>query len=236
MKAIKASAPTVNHVVITSSFASIMNADKGHAWPEHTYTEADWNPITLEEATKTPAHGYRASKTFAEKAAWEFLEKEKPNFTISTCNPPMVVGPIVHHLNSLDALNTSNSRVRDFLQGKAKEELPDTGSYLWVDVRDLALAHVKQIELPDAAGKRFFITAGYWSNEEVAGIIRKNFPEYKDKLPAANPNGPGGYPDGTTDSLYKYDNTRTKKVLGIKFHSLEESIVDLVKSLKAVGA
>jgi nucleoside-diphosphate-sugar epimerase len=39
--------------------------------------------------------GYRASKTFAEKAAWDFLEKEKPNFSIATINPPMVFGPIV---------------------------------------------------------------------------------------------------------------------------------------------
>jgi nucleoside-diphosphate-sugar epimerase len=39
--------------------------------------------------------GYRASKTFAEKAAWEFIEKEKPNFTLATINPPMVFGPIV---------------------------------------------------------------------------------------------------------------------------------------------
>jgi hypothetical protein len=39
--------------------------------------------------------GYRASKTFAEKAAWDFLEKEKPNFSVATINPPMVFGPIV---------------------------------------------------------------------------------------------------------------------------------------------
>lgn len=94
MKSIKKSAPTVKRVVITSSFASIVNADKGF-WPEHTYSEEDWNPITQEQATVSPIHGYRASKTFAEKAAWDFLEKEKPNFTLATINPPMVFGPIV---------------------------------------------------------------------------------------------------------------------------------------------
>lgn len=71
-----------------------------------------------------------ASKTFAEKAAWEFVEKEKPNFTIATMCPPLVFGPIVHYLNDLKALNTSNERVRDFMAGKAKEEIPDTGKYL----------------------------------------------------------------------------------------------------------
>ncbi len=87
-----------------------------------------------------------ASKTFAEKAAWEFVEKENPNFTLATMNPPLVFGPIVHYLNSLDSLNTSNQRVRDFMQGKAKDEIPDTGVYIWVDVRDLATAHVAAME------------------------------------------------------------------------------------------
>jgi nucleoside-diphosphate-sugar epimerase len=94
LKAIKKSAPSVKRVVITSSFASIVNGSKGF-WPGHTYSEEDWNPITSQEATENPMMGYRASKTFAEKAAWEFIEKEKPNFTLATINPPMVFGPIV---------------------------------------------------------------------------------------------------------------------------------------------
>lgn len=70
----------MKRVVITSSFAAIMSPKKGLN-PGHNYSEADWNPITLEEAPLNPSNGYRASKTFAEKAAWEFVEKEKPNFT-----------------------------------------------------------------------------------------------------------------------------------------------------------
>jgi nucleoside-diphosphate-sugar epimerase len=91
LKAIKKYAPTVKRVVITSSFASIVNTAKG-AWPGHVYSEADWNPVTVEEATRDPSTGYRASKTLAEKAAWKFVEEEKPNFTISTINPPLVSG------------------------------------------------------------------------------------------------------------------------------------------------
>ncbi|PQE29803.1 hypothetical protein CJF32_00000453 [Rutstroemia sp. NJR-2017a WRK4] len=229
LRAIKAYAPSVKHVVVTSSFAAILDASKGHN-PTHTYSEADWNPITLSQATENPAFGYRASKTFAEKAAWEFVEKEHPNFTLSTMNPPLVLGPIVHYLNSLSALNTSNQRVRDLMTGKCKEQIPDTGTFIWVDVRDLALAHVKAIEVPEAAGKRFFITAGYFSNKEICEIIRKNFPELESQLPGKEVKG-GDYPEG---GLYKYDNKRTVEVLGIKFRGLEESIVDLVKSLKEV--
>ena len=146
--------------------------------------------------------------------------------------PPLVLGPIVNYLNSLDALNTSNQRVRNLIIGQNKKEIPDTGTFIWVDVRDLALAHVKAIEIPEAADKRFFITAGYFSNKEICEIIRRNFPEYEKELPSKDVKG-GDYPEA---GLYKYDNSRTVNVLGIKFRGLEESIVDLVKSLKSVGA
>lgn len=231
LQAIKKHAPSVKRVVITSSFAALMNCEKGD-WPGHSYSEADWNPITEEEAYLNPAYGYRASKTFAEKAAWDFVEKEKPNFTLSTMNPPMVFGPIVHYLNSLSALNTSNERFRNLITGQYKEEIPPTGTVLWIDVRDLALAHVKAMELEEAQGKRFFVTAGHYSNKEVAEIIRKNFPELEGELPGKDVTG-GDYPEG---GVYSFDNTRTQEVLGIKFTGLEQCVVDTVKSLKAVGA
>lgn len=230
LKAIKKNAPSVKTVVVTSSFAALLDGTKG-TWAGHTYSEADWNPITEQQAWENPANGYRASKTFAERAAWEFVEKEKPGFTLATMNPPLVLGPIVHYLNSLDALNTSNQRIRNLMTGQCKEEIPDTGTFLWVDVRDLALAHVKAMELPAAAGKRFFVTAGHFTNKEVAEIIRKNFPELEKELPGKDVKG-GDYPVG---GLYGFDNSRTKEVLGIKFTGLEECIVDTVKSLKAVA-
>lgn len=231
LSAIKKNAPSVTRVVITSSFASIVDANKGNA-PGYVYSEKDWNPVTEEQAVKDPSTGYRASKTFAEKAAWDFVEKEKPNFTVATICPPLVLGPIVHYLNDLSALNTSNQRVRNLITGQNKESIPDTGVYLWTDVRDLALGHVKAMELPEAGGKRFFFTAGYFSNKEIADIIRKNFKEYKNELPAEGVKG-GNYPEG---GVYSFDNKRSKEVLGIEFRGLEESITDLVKSLKDVGA
>ena len=230
LQAIKKHAPTVKRVVITSSFASIIDANKGNR-PEHTYSEADWNPITEDEAVQNPMLGYRASKTFAERAAWDFVEKEKLSFTLSTLCPPLVLGPIVPNLQSLDNLNTSNQRVLSIITGNAKEELPPTGTFIWVDVRDLALAHVRAAESEEAQGKRFFVTAGYFSNEEIADIIRDNFPQLKDKVPPKGVKG-GEYPP----EIYKYNNTRARQVLGIEFRALKESIVDTVKSLQAIGA
>ena len=232
LKSIKKSAPSVKRVVITSSFASIINANKGN-WPEKTYSEDDWNPITKEEAPEDAGNGYRASKTFAERAAWDFIEQENPNFSLATMCPPLVLGPIVHYLNSLDALNTSNQRIRNIIQGKAKEELPAGNPFLWVDVRDLALCHVLAFEKEaEAKNKRFFITAGHFNSKQIADIVRKNFPEYREELPSESVES-GDFPK---DGLYKYDNSRVEKALGIKWTTLEKSVVDTVKSLQDVGA
>lgn len=57
MKAIKAYAPTVKRVVVTSSFAAIVNV-KEHP---KVYSEENWNPVTWEEAMD-PSQTYRASK------------------------------------------------------------------------------------------------------------------------------------------------------------------------------
>ncbi|KAF2761457.1 NAD(P)-binding protein [Pseudovirgaria hyperparasitica] len=232
LKSIKKHAPTVKRVVITSSFAAILSPKTGFA-KGVTYSEENWNDITTEEALQNPQNGYRASKTFAERAAWDFVEKEKPNFQLSTINPPLVFGPIVHYLNSLDGLNTSNQRVRDIIQGKSKAGIPATGVYIWVDVRDVALAHVKAFEAPNAGNKRFFVTeGGHFNNRLIVDIIRKNFPEYESQLPSPDVKG-GEYP---ADGVFTANNKQSIEVLGLKYRKFEDTIVDTVKSLQNVGA
>lgn len=60
-----------------------------------------------------------------------------------------------------------------------------------MDVRDAALAHVLAAETDEAANKRFFVTAGYFSNRQVVDIIRQNFPEYHSVLPLESAKGGG---------------------------------------------
>lgn len=245
LKAIKEYAPTVKRVVITSSFAAIVN---GKQHPK-VYSEKEWNPVTWEEALDH-SQVYRASKvsdtgrsawvnasaksvpyqTFAEKAAWAFVEKEKPNFDIATINPPLVFGPIVHYLNSLEAINTSNQRIRNLIQGQMKEKIAPTGTFLWVDVRDVALAHVRAIEVPEAGGERFFVTAGFFSNKELADIARETHPELESKLPPAD--APSDFPK----NIYQIDNSKSQKILGLEYRPLKQTVSDTIDSLLAVGA
>ncbi|KAI3317334.1 NAD(P)-binding protein [Xylariaceae sp. AK1471] len=225
LQAVYQNAPSVKRVVITSSSAAILDQSQ----PNKVFSEIDWCPITEQQALIGPGNGYRASKTFAERAAWKFVEEKKPNFSLAVCNPPLVLGPVIHHLDSLSSLNTSNERVRDLMSGAAKNACPPTGNHLFVDVRDLALGHALAVEKPQAAGKRFFMVGGKFSNKEIVEIIGEEFSGLKDNLPIGEALKPGDYP---AQGSYGFDNTRSKEVLGLNYRPLRDSIVDAVKSLQ----
>lgn len=219
----------MKRVVVTSSFAAILDEDKLDD-PHTVFSEKHWNPATMEDFSKSRPIVYRLSKKYAEKAAWDFVANEKPNFDVATVCPPLVLGPVVHHFASLETINTSNERLVALLEGKWKEEIPPTGPVqFWVDVRDTARAHILAMDVPEAGGKRHFAIAGYFSNREILDTVRRNFPELEDRLPPRDLKGGDPAP---ADQIAKYDNSDTVNTLGIKFTSLEDSVVDLVKSVK----
>lgn len=101
---------SVKRVVVTSSCASVMQVQ---ATPR-TFSEADWNDAAIAEVREKgrdapqPAK-YRASKTLAERAAWEFVEKNKGKigWDLVVMNPPYVFGPAIHEVGAPEALNES---------------------------------------------------------------------------------------------------------------------------------
>ncbi|KAK0112804.1 methylglyoxal reductase (NADPH-dependent) gre2 [Cadophora gregata] len=226
LKAIKSHAPAVKRVIILSSYAAMVDYGKPMT---HVYTEVDWNPITNEQAYSSAPFAYLASKTFAEKAAWEFIKSEKPNFTLTTLNPPMVYGPVIHSLSSLDSINTSNARFVSLLKGSPSTPCPPTVNYLFIDVRDLALAHVLALENPEAENQRFLVTAGNYSNAEIAQVIGEEYPEYKERMPVGEALKPGERP---ATGVNGYDNRRSIEILGMKYRPLRESVVGVVESIK----
>lgn len=135
----------VKRVILTSSFAAVgawgLKDDKSKV-----YTEEDWNPITYEAAVEKNdiGTGYLASKTLAERAAWEVVEKEKPGWDLVVLNPPMVYGPLVHKVASLDELNESTARIWNGFFKASGGELPPNGLMLYVDVR---VSHVPDFGL-----------------------------------------------------------------------------------------
>lgn len=223
LESVHAHAPQVKRVVITSSFAAILDLAKGY-WPEHTYTEADWNPLTLDEAVKGDgATAYCASKALAEKAAFDFQEQRRANFTVATICPPYVWGPLAHDAD-INSLNTSSAELYKFVNGTYKgQAIPPTGFPVYVDVRDVADAHLKAFEHTKASNERYFVIAGTMQYPQIAELLHKHFPERADVIP-----DPKSSPIAPT---YKVDNSKSRKELGLEYISFEKCVLDSVKSI-----
>lgn len=116
------------------------------------------------------------------------------------------------------------------VQGKMRAALPPTSPvFTFVDVRDVALAHVRALTLPQAGGKRFYVVGGYFSNKRLADIVRRVRPELAGVLP------PEDAVDDLPEDVYGFDNSRSREVLGIEYTDLETSVGDTVQSIVDSG-
>ncbi|MEM7434946.1 MAG: aldehyde reductase [Myxococcota bacterium] len=151
----------VNRVVITSSLAAVSG---GHPVDNsRVYSEDDWSIVE-----RCPP--YPKSKTLAERAAWDFvagLDGDAP-MELSVINPGAVLGPVLNRHYS-----TSGEIVRKLMA----KDLPGTAKlgFPWVDVRDVASAHIAAMTVPDAAGQRFCCAIGFSWIDQVAEILAKRF-------------------------------------------------------------
>ncbi|KAJ5811817.1 hypothetical protein N7474_008118 [Penicillium riverlandense] len=212
----------VRRVVLTSSFASVMDVNR-KAPPYFTFTGEDWNPLTYEEAVAptTPAHiAYRGAKKFAEKAAWDFQRDHKPAFDIVALCPSMTFGPVVHPVASADKLNETNAMLWKVAQGQplATARVP-----FWIDVRDLAMAHVEALVRPNAGGKRFIPgSPERFSYDLAAKVIEEEFDWAKGKVRRE---------DQAIDESHGIDSEITARELGLKYTSFRDAVVDLISQV-----
>jgi nucleoside-diphosphate-sugar epimerase len=175
------------------------------------------------------AAGLNLFQIFAERAAWDFMAAEKPAFELAVMNPTFVFGPVQRQLRRLDGMNTSNHLIRDLALGRLKAGLPPTRPvFTWVDVRDVAAAHVRALTAAGAGGKRFYTVGGHFSNKRVAEILRARYPDLAGGLP------PESEEDDLPEDVYRFDVSRSKEVLGLEYTTLEKSVVDTVESIRRI--
>ncbi|GCF00069.1 methylglyoxal reductase (NADPH-dependent) gre2 [Zygosaccharomyces mellis] len=212
---------TVKKLVITSSYAAILDPSKVSD-KDAVFTEKSWNPATWENAQLNVGNAYRGSKKFAEKAAWDFLaeNKDSVSFKLSTVNPVLVFGPQKFEEDVQPQLNTSNEAINVPLHSKPGDKLNNTqGNY--IDVRDVAKAHVLAFQRDELIGERLGLSNGPVNTEGVLQVLNEKFPQLKGKLAESPTPGVVNQNAGAT-----FDNSYTKKILGFPFISLEQSVYD----------
>lgn len=221
-----AKVPTVTHVVNTSSCASVCDVSKG-ARPGYNYTEADWNPMTWDEAAVTPngTLAYCASKAHAERAMWNWMKEHegKVSFGFTSINPSWVLGPHAQPLTSLSHLNESSQLMWGMVDAT---EIPgfDFGGYN--DVRDLAMAQVLCLEKPELSKGERFIFSRPFRYQMAADIMREHFPELRNRVPEGEP--------GYVLPAYNFDGSKIARVLGFEYRPLSETVHDAMAQMLEV--
>lgn len=152
-----ANASDVKRVVLTSSAAAITDEPE-----DRIYTEADWN-----ERSTLQRNPYYYSKTVAERAAWRFVEENDPTFDLVVINPTGVIGPSIG-----SGLSTTSRIIADLLKGSVYPAIIDV-TLAYVDVRDVAEAHVRAADNRDAAG-RYICSKELVSLEHTIDVLRNN--------------------------------------------------------------
>ena len=225
----------VKRVVHTNSFASIYDAALGPR-PGYVYTEKDWSPLTYEDGKNAPnaPTAYRAAKTVAEASAWEFMkiEQEKGKgltFDLVSLCPAMVFGPYVNAEatpKKSTELGESVKIIWDIVKAGADADLPPTKAPVWVDVVDVAEAHIKALEIEKAGGERFLLAAGTYCNQEIADVIHKL------GLGGSIPVGTPGKRESAAH--FGVDAVKAERVLSLQWTTLEESMQNLVPQILSI--
>ena len=223
----------VKRVVLTSSVAAIYgdSIDIGQA-PKGVFDEECWN--TTSSLKHNP---YSFSKTLAEKKAWEIHDKQN-KWDLVTINPSFVLGPSLS--KRIDS--ASVDFIRSMVNGKLATGVPKTEMGI-VDVRDVARAHIKAGMNPEAKG-RHILTAKSISMLEMAQGLREHFQD-KYKIPKREvpkfmfyilgPILAGLSWEWVSKNIgyeIKFDNTKSKKVIGIQYKDPKETLVSHIEQLE----
>lgn len=220
----------VGRVVLTSSVASVMYGNfPGTRTP---YTEADWT-----DGNATVLTPYTRSKALAERAAWDFVEREAPGMRLTAINPGLVLG------EPLDTRYGTSLRVVERLLAGKDPAVPDV-IFSIVDVADVARIHVEALERPAAEGRRFLASGGTMSFLDIATVLKQAFPDRKIVTRRApnllmrllglfDPSVRTILPD--LGRRIEFSNKAARDVLGIQFADPLDVIVRTGKALIRIG-
>ncbi|CAI9101459.1 OLC1v1038789C1 [Oldenlandia corymbosa var. corymbosa] len=201
----------VRRVVLTSSVSAML---PNPSWPiDKVFDETSWTDLDYCISRKA---WYAVSKTLAEKAAWEFAEKNK--LDIVAINPVTCLGQLLQ-----PNLNASCAVLQQLLQGSK-----NTQENYWlgaVHVKDVAEAQVRLFETPDASG-RYLCTNGSYQFGDFAQRVSKLFPEFPIHR----------FEGETQPGLVACEDAAKRLInLGVVFTPVEDAVRDTVGSLKEKG-
>lgn len=195
---------------------------------------------------------------------WPFDFRNLHKLTESPIQSLQIFGPIIHEVSSPAALNTSsgdwyNSVVRPDMGGKPLNQIALVGN-AWIDIRDVALAHVLALQKEKAGGERLIILKGDFSYQDFSkfGPFLDFNRVYRSPIncdtsfflvDAANALSPSPIPSHTdlpkgnpgagkiSKPIFPYDASKAPKILGpeLVYHTKEETTRDTLADFERRG-
>ncbi|KAI9169296.1 hypothetical protein LWI28_010342 [Acer negundo] len=208
---------SVKRVVFTSSMTAVMHT--GKPLTPHTVIDETWfsDPAICDSLKVFEMNWYVLSKILAEDAAWKFAQENGIDLVV--INLGLVIGPLLQ-----PTLNLSLEIVLNLIvNGDRTFPCP----YRFVDLRDVAYAHIRAFEVPAARGS-YCVVGRVTTCAETLNISHERFPTLQ--LP-----GKGRFDDGKPyEATYQVSREKAES-LGIDFISWEASLEETIESLKEKG-
>ena len=210
----------VKKIVLTSSVVAV---SVGHTKKE--YSEEDWS------FADKPIAAYAKSKTLAEKKAWELIKNANTDTKLTVINPSGVIGPSL-----TSEISSTQLIIAGLMNGRIPVNLPIHIGY--VDVRDVALAHIKALENPNSDGERIILSNTELWHKDVSKILKDGgykAPWLTVSVPVAKflanvvPALKGAKRFLGKDMVK--NTTKAEDILGISYIDIKKSILDDAKSL-----
>ena len=210
----------VKKIVLTSSVVAV---SVGHTKKE--YSEEDWS------FADKPIAAYAKSKTLAEKKAWELIKNADTDTKLTVINPSGVIGPSL-----TSEISSTQLIIAGLMNGKIPVNLPIHIGY--VDVRDVASAHIKALENPNSDGERIILSNTELWHKDVSKILKEGgykAPWLTVSVPVAKflanvvPALKGAKRFLGKDMVK--NSTKAEDILGISYIDIKKSILDDAKSL-----
>ena len=220
----------VDRVILTSSIAAVAETrlPPGRA----LYDERDWSDPQAPGIT-----AYSASKTLAERAAWDMVATETPGLGLTTINPGFVLGA------PLDTAYGTSLRVVERMLSGRDPMVPNVG-FACVDVGDIAEMHVRALDRDATIGQRIIGTGAFLWFADMAATLAQAFPDRR----IATRRAPDlmiraiGLFDPAARSIVpalglrrEFDSTRAGDLLGMTFRDPRESLTEAARWLVGQG-
>ncbi|KIX99879.1 uncharacterized protein Z520_04515 [Fonsecaea multimorphosa CBS 102226] len=233
---------SLKHFTYTGSLVTVYDVTK--PLDGRVLRSTDWNPVSVEVARQLqhPAASYMISKTLAEKALWDFVEKEKPSFGVSVLSVPLIIGPPLQHLRQNASGKSQFNMSADlfystFLKPVSGADGPSQPLYIgYIDVRDLAVLHVQSIIKGGTENRRLLLASPEpFLAKMVLEILADKFPQLKDRLSSVRAAAIVANKEQDADHRLKVDDSEAKQLFGGNiYRPLEQTVVDTATRLLAL--